>query len=80
MLFSIVKDTDISANDLNHDLEVLNKWVHQWKLKFIPDPLKQATEVLFSCKNNVQIIAKLFSMKLLLQKWKNRNIRFSYLI
>ena len=24
------------------------------KLEFNPDPLKQATEVLFSCKNNVQ--------------------------
>ena len=31
-----------------------NKWAHQWKLEFNPDPLKQATEVLFSCKNNVQ--------------------------
>ena len=29
-------------------------WAHQWKLEFNPDPLKQATEVLFSCKNNVQ--------------------------
>ena len=52
MLFSIVKDPNISANDLNHDLDIINRWAHQWKLEFNPDPLKQATEVLFSCKNN----------------------------
>ena len=54
MRFSIVKDPDISATDLNHDIAVINKWAHQWKLEFNPDPLQQATEVLFSCKNNVQ--------------------------
>ena len=50
MLFSIVKDPDLTANDLNHDLDVISKWAHQWKLEFNPDPSKQATEVLFSCK------------------------------
>ena len=54
MLFSTVKDPDISAKYLNHDLAVINKWAHQWKLEFNPDPLKLATEVLFSCKNDVQ--------------------------
>ena len=48
MLFSIVKNPEISANDLNHDLDV----IHQWKLKFNPDPTKQATGVLFSCKKS----------------------------
>ena len=50
MLFSIVKDPYLTADDLNHDLLVISKWAHQWKLEFNPDPLKQATEVLFSCK------------------------------
>ena len=50
MLFSIVKDPKISANDLNHDLDVIRQWANQWKLEFNPDPNKQATEVLFSCK------------------------------
>ena len=52
MLFSIVNDPLLSANDLNHDLEVINQWSHQWKMQFNPDPTKQATEILFSCKRN----------------------------
>ena len=50
MFFSIVKNPEISANDLNHD--VIHQWANQWKLEFNPDPTKQATEVLFSCKTS----------------------------
>ena len=50
MLFSIVNDPLISANELNHDLNIINQWGYQWKIEFNPDPNKQATEVLFSCK------------------------------
>ena len=50
MIFSIVKDPKISANDLNHDLETIRQWANQWKLEFNPEPTKQATEILFSCK------------------------------
>ena len=49
MLFSIVKDSVTSANDLNHGLDM---WAHQWKMEFNPDPIKQAIEALFSCKKN----------------------------
>ena len=52
MLFSIVKDPIISTNDLNHDLSIIQKWAYQWKMEFNPDPTKQATEVLFSCKKS----------------------------
>ena len=52
MLFSIVENPEISANDLNHDLDVIHQWAHQWKLEFNPDPTKQTTEVLFSCKKS----------------------------
>ena len=48
---SIVKHPIISANVLNQDLETIHQWAHQWKLEFNPDPTKQATELLFSCKN-----------------------------
>ena len=49
--FSIVKDSVISANTLNNDLDIIYQCAHQWKMKFNPDPTKQATEVLFSFKN-----------------------------
>ena len=52
MLFSKVKNPEMSANDLNHDLDVNRKLTHQWKLEITPDPTKQATEVLFSCKKS----------------------------
>ena len=47
MLFSIVNNPVISANELYHDL--LYHWDHQWKREFNPNPPKQAN-VLFSCK------------------------------
>ena len=50
MLFSIVKHSVISANDLNHDLKVIHEWAYQWKLVF--NPGRQATELLFSCKKS----------------------------
>ena len=50
MLFSIIKDPSLSAANLNHDLDLICKWAYQWKLEFNPDPTKQATEVLFTCK------------------------------
>ena len=52
MLYSIVKDPAISANNLNHDLDIIQQWAYQWKMEFNPDPTKQATEVLFSCKKS----------------------------
>ena len=52
MLFDIVKDPEMSANDLNHHLDVIRQWKHQWKLEFNSDPTKQGTEVLFSCKKS----------------------------
>ena len=55
MLFSIVKNPEISANDLNHDIDVIRQWPHQWKLEFNSDPIKQVTEVLFSCKKTLAI-------------------------
>ena len=51
-LFSIVSDVNRSFNDLSADLSHFEKWAHQWKMSFNPDPNKQATEVVFSRKNN----------------------------
>ena len=52
MLFSIVKVPEVSAANLNHDLNLICQWAHQWKMAFNPDPSKQATEVLFSHKKS----------------------------
>ena len=52
MLFSVVNNPAISANELNHDLKVISQWAYQWNMNFNPDLSKQATELLFSCKKN----------------------------
>jgi len=52
MLFSIVRIPAVSAADLNHDLDFICQWAHQWKMEFNPDPTKQASEVLFSRKKS----------------------------
>ena len=52
MIFSVIKDTHLSALELNHDLNIISLWAYQWKMVFNPDPTKQATEVLFSSKKN----------------------------
>ena len=49
-LFSVVHDTQTSANDLNEGLKIINDWAFQWKMNFNPDPTKQAHEVIFSRK------------------------------
>ena len=50
-LFTIVKDPDISALKLNHDLHLISQWAYQWKMSFNPDPTKQAVQVIFMRKS-----------------------------
>ena len=47
-LFTIVKDSDISALELNQDLHLISQWAYQWKISFNPDPTKQAVQVVFT--------------------------------
>ena len=54
-LFTIVKDKNESANDLNNDLSLISEWAFHWKMHFNPDPHKPAQEVLFSKKKKVSI-------------------------
>ena len=49
-IFSVVHDPLVSAVELNHDLDLISHWAHQWKMSFNPDPTKQAEEILFSQK------------------------------
>ena len=52
ILLSIVNDPALSANNLNHDFSVIQQWAYQWKMEFNPNPSKQATEILFTCKKS----------------------------
>ena len=49
-LFTVVEDPNTSANDMNHDLELISQWACDWKMSFNPDPQKQAVELTFSRK------------------------------
>ena len=49
-LFSAVSDINVTANQMNSDLTLINEWAFKWKMQFNPDPSKQAQEVLFSRK------------------------------
>ena len=39
-LFSVIFDKDLSAKNLNDDLNRINNWVFQWKMSFNLDPNK----------------------------------------
>ena len=65
MLYSAINDPLSTANNLNHDLCIIQDWAYQWKMSFNPDPVKQATEVLFSCKKKQVVHPTLFLMVLL---------------
>ena len=49
-LFSVGRDTNLSANALINDLLKINNWAYQWRMSFNPDLYKQAQEVIFSQK------------------------------
>ena len=49
-IFSVVENSFESQTNLNNDLDKIKQWAHQWKMKFNPDPSKQAIQVIFSRK------------------------------
>ena len=59
-LFSIVRDPHTTAEDLNHDLDLINSWATQWKMSFNPDPTKPAEEILFSVKRKSPVHPPLY--------------------
>ena len=44
----VVCDSNISANELNYDLQKISEWDFKWKMSFSPDLNKQAQKVTFS--------------------------------
>ena len=69
MLYSIVRDPSISATELNHDLEIISIWAHQWKMSFNP-----AVEIVFSRKHNKIIHPPLFFNGIKVFRVKNTRI------
>ena len=59
-LYSVVKDPEVSAQELNHDLIVISNWAKQWKMSFNPDPTKPAEEIVFSHKKRPNLHPPLF--------------------
>ena len=51
-LFTIVKDPKTAADDMNHDLNLIQPWANKWRMSFNPDPRKQAIELIFSTKRD----------------------------
>ena len=51
-LFSVVQKINPTTTDLNSGLSETSDWTSQWKMNLIPDPNKQAQEVIFSRKIN----------------------------
>ena len=51
-LFRTANDPNQAAADMNHDLNIIKNWAHQWRMLFNPDPMKQAVEIAFSTKRN----------------------------
>ena len=49
-IFSVAQNQNDSAAGLNHDLDLIKRWAHDWIMSFNPDPAKQAVEVIFSKK------------------------------
>ena len=59
-LFYIVHDADLTADDLNHDLNIISEWAVTWKMSFNPDLSKHAVEVIFSHETGKQNIPKIY--------------------
>ena len=36
-LFSVVRDSNISAHELNNDMQKISKWTYKWNMSFNPD-------------------------------------------
>ena len=51
-LFTVVQEPNAAAEDMNHDLELISRWAHDWRMSFNPDPQKQAVELLLSKKRH----------------------------
>ena len=52
-IFSVVIEHLNSSNKPNEDLAKIYQWAYRWKMSFNPEVSKQAQEVTFSCKKDI---------------------------
>ena len=50
-IISFVSDINVSANQVNKDLEKISMWSYQWKMSVKVDISRQAQEIAFWKKN-----------------------------
>ena len=41
-LFFVLRDSNISTNELNNEMQNISEWSYKWKMSFNPDLKKQA--------------------------------------
>ena len=58
--FSVVRDSNMSAYELNNDMKKISELACEWKMSCNPDLNKQAQEVIFSRKLNKSSHPKIF--------------------
>ena len=51
-LFTVIQDPNTAARDMNHDLNLIGKWAHDWRMSFNPDLQKQAVDLILSTKRH----------------------------
>ena len=74
--FSVLKNANSSAKDLNNNSDKISDWAFQQKINFNPNPSKQAQKVIFSRKTQNQNPRpgswnKVSKITSLLQKFQN---------
>ena len=81
-IFTVVHEPTTAAENLNHDLDLINLWATKWRMPFNPDPSKQAVEVIFSkkrCPRNhppyslKMLLLKAFASKSILESFSTPN-------
>ena len=73
-LISKVYDIHKLASKLNGDLEKKSYWAYQWKMKFNPNPKKQANKVI-SLEKQVQITYHIHLSNLRIMAFQNASIK-----
>ena len=51
-LFTVAREANEAAQQMNLDLQLVSQWAHDWRMSFNPDPQKQAVKLSFSRKRS----------------------------